>query len=148
MHRCLGASVVICLSAAACFAASDSAMLALVPANSKVISGVNVRQAWSSPFGQYLLSRTGPDGNGFDKMLQTTGFDPRRDLQSFIFAASGPNPDTAESSFVIIARGTFPADRLRQQALAHGAVVQNFDGVDAFVNSIRARTLQWLFCRT
>lgn len=135
MYRSLAASALFCVSAAFAFAANDSAMLALVPANAQVIAGVNVQQAVNSPFGQFLLSRSGPDGNGFDKMFQSTGFDPRRDLQSFVFASTGPNSDAAQSNFVFIARGNFPAQRMRDQALAHGGTPQNFAGIDLYVSS-------------
>jgi hypothetical protein len=132
MYRLFVLSVSLCFGSAAAFAASDPGLLALIPADSKVVSSVNVQQAWNSPFGQFLLNKTNSDTSGFDKVLEETGFDPRRDLQSFVFASRGPEGSKAQSTFVIVARGNFQSPLIRTRALAHGATVQTVEGVDIY----------------
>jgi hypothetical protein len=134
MHRFL-APVLLCLSAVSAFAAADPGLMALVPANAKIVSSVNVQQAWSSPFGQYVLTKSGAQGNGFDKMLKETGFDPRKDLQAFVFASPGPGTDPAQSSFVFIARGNFQTQWARKQVLSHGGSIQSVGGLDVYVGA-------------
>src|ERR1700751_5571389 len=132
MHRLL--AIPLFLSAAvAAFAAADTGLLSLVPADAKVVSSVNVQQALLSPFGQYLLNKMNSGPNGFDRLTQETGFDPRHDLQSFVFASSGPGATKHESPFLVIARGTFQPDLLRKHILAHGATVQTIGGLDVYV---------------
>ncbi len=135
MLRFLTAPVLICLTAAAGFASTDSALLALVPANAKIVTGVNVQQALTSPFGQFLLTKTDADGNGFDKMLKDTGFDPRRDLQSFVFASAGPAGTGSQSSFVFVARGNFQSQNISKQITAHGGTAQNIGGIEVYLGN-------------
>jgi hypothetical protein len=98
---------------------------------------MNVQQAWNSPFGQFLLNKTNSDTNGFEKMLQQTGFDPRHDLQSFVFASSGPSTTNTQSNFVIVARGNFQSQLIRKQIASQGASVQNIGGVDVYISNGR-----------
>jgi hypothetical protein len=133
MRRFFAVPILVSFTAAAAFAAADNGLLALIPADSKIVTSVDVQQARSSPFGQFLLSRMNSDSNGFDKMAQETGFDPRRDLQSFVFASSGPAVNVGQSSFVVVARGTFDSQSIGKQVLSHGGTVQNFGGIDVYV---------------
>ncbi|HZS55713.1 MAG TPA: hypothetical protein VFA65_15025 [Bryobacteraceae bacterium] len=133
MHRFFAVPILLSFTAAAGLAASDSGLLALVPADSKIVTSVDVQQARSSQFGQFLLNRMNSNSSEFDKMAQETGFDPRRDLQSFVFASSGPPQAAGQPSFVLIARGTFDGQWLRKQILSQGGSVQNIGGVDVYV---------------
>lgn len=139
MLRYLAASVLFCLSGMAALAATDTTLLSLVPANAQMVSSINVQQAWGSQFGQFLLTKTGPDSDGFDKMLKQTGFDPRRDLQSFVFASTGNSTGTSQGSFVFIARGNFKPDWVRKQILSQGGSVQNVAGIDLYIGSDHAQ---------
>ena len=88
-------------------ASVDSGLLALVPAGAKIIGAVDVTHSRNSEFGQYLLTKTGEDLH-FHEMISEAGFDPRRDLQSILFATSGPSGVAGqEPSFAILARGNF-----------------------------------------
>jgi hypothetical protein len=143
MHRFLAVPFLLSFTSLTVFAAADSGLLALIPAQSKIVTGVNVQQARSSIFGQFLLQQINSDpGNGFDKMAQETGFDPRRDLQSFLFASSGPGIDDAQPRFVILARGTFDAQPIRKHIVADGGAVQTTAGVDVFVAKTRRHQQQ------
>ena len=73
----------------AAFAGVDQGLLNLVPSGSKALSGVQVDKSKDSPFGQYLLNRMQDGDSGFENFVQSTGFDPRRDVQELLFAATG-----------------------------------------------------------
>jgi hypothetical protein len=135
MHRLLAVPVFLSCAMAA-FGSSDPGLLALVPSDAKVVTSINVQQAITSPFGQFLLAKMNSDPNGFDQLAQQTGFDPRRDLQSLVFASRGREGGTKHpSEFVVIARGTFQPQLIQKQALAKGATVQNIDGIDVYVGA-------------
>lgn len=132
MHRLLALPLFLS-GAVAAFAAADSGLLALVPAEAKIVSSVNVQQALASPFGQYLLGKVNAGQNAFDHMIQQTGFDPRRDLQSFVYASTGP--DAQQASFVLLARGNFQPDVIKTQMLARGATIVTVDSIDIYTRS-------------
>ncbi|MBV8895473.1 MAG: hypothetical protein JO051_03100, partial [Acidobacteriaceae bacterium] len=136
MHRFLAVPILICFTAVGAFAAADTGLLALIPGEARVVSSIDVQQARSSPFGQFLLANMNSDPNNcFDKMAQETGFDPRRDLQTFVFASPGPGASRTQSSFVILARGNFDSQWIRKQVLANNGTIQNIDGVDVYIGN-------------
>lgn len=112
------------------FASADSGLLALVPADAKVVSSIDVMQARNSEFGQYLLNRSQDGNRDFAEFVQQTGFDPRRDLQSLVFESSSAGTQGTQSRFAILARGTFDADRIRATAKAKGAKVTTYQGIE------------------
>lgn len=116
-------------------AAVDTGLLALVPAGAKVISGVDIAKARSSPFGQYMLSKMGTDSADFQQMMEQTGFDPRRDVQDAIFFSAGPGTSGSNSRFGVLVRGNFDHARVTNTVLAKGATVQSYQGVQLLVNS-------------
>jgi hypothetical protein len=117
-------------------AAVDSGLLALVPSGTKIMTSVDIERARSSNFGQYLLRRLNSEDQSFQQLVQKTGFDPRRDLQDFLFASPGPTGDnTQQPKFAILARGSFDQDRIKAAAQTKGAVIQTYQGVDMFVNT-------------
>src|SRR5215475_3596731 len=74
--------------------AADSQLVNLLPADAKVIAGVNVAQAKGSPFGQYVLSQVQLDNKGLKDLTLQTGFDPTRDVNELL-AAGNPEPRNA-----------------------------------------------------
>ena len=115
------------------FAAVDDGLLALVPPGSRVIASVDISQAKNSQFGQYMLGKISMDDHNFEELTQATGFDPRRDLQAFVFASPGPMSGSAQSRFAFIARGSFDRSRIRASAQAKGATIKSYQGVDLFI---------------
>ena len=84
----------------------DQGLLNLVPAETKVIGGFQIEAGKVSPFGQYLVSRLQIHDSDIQKLVDDTGFDPRRDLQEVIFAGGAPAQDSAQHPPVVaIARG-------------------------------------------
>src|SRR5262249_29143789 len=89
--------------------AADPGLLSLVPAETRVLAGVSVDKLASAPIGQYLLALIDrePDPQ-LQKIIENTGFDPRRDLHEVLVAASGA-PNGAP---LILGRGTFDIPRI------------------------------------
>src|SRR5215469_11437196 len=69
--------------------AVDSQLLSLMMPDAKVLAGVNVAQAKSSPFGQYVLSQISANDPGLQELITLTGFDPRQDLTEVLVASNG-----------------------------------------------------------
>jgi len=115
--------------------AVDPALLALIPPGAKLVAGVRLDQARSSEFGQYVLNHMDTQDGPFQQIIEQTGFDPRHDLDELVFATSGAASDITQPTFVILARGTFDANRIEAKAKAKGAVVQSYEGVHLMVDS-------------
>jgi hypothetical protein len=130
MRRLLLVPSLMVLGSFSLFASLDTRLLALVPAGARIVSSIDVMQARSSEFGQYLLSRSQDENRDFAEFIQETGFDPRHDLQNLIFATSGPGADRKPSRFAILARGNFDADRIRAAAKRKGATTKTYQGVE------------------
>jgi hypothetical protein len=134
IFRTLGAAIICSLSAAVCsFAAVDTGLLALIPENSQFVVGINVLASRNSDLGQYLSTRFSGEAKGFEQLTAETGFDPRRDLASVVFAGAPGPSGKQDGSGLVLARGTFDQARIRTAALAKGIVVQPFSGVDFYL---------------
>lgn len=116
-------------------ASVDSGLLSLVPAGAKIVGSVDVTKARNSDFGQYLLNKVQNEDTHFQQMIDQTGFDPRRDLQSILFVTGGPGTAGSPSSFAILARGNFDVDRITALATGKGATTQTYSGVTMIVHS-------------
>lgn len=130
MRLILCISTLLVTGTISAFASVDPDLLALVPPGARLISGIQLDQARSSAFGQYVLTRIDTENQDFQRFIETTGFDPRRDLDEFVFAATAPASDNSQPGFAILARGTFDQDRLKAKAKSTGAEVQKYQGVD------------------
>jgi hypothetical protein len=117
--------------ACAAFAGVDQGLLNLVPPDSKVLSGVQVDKSKDSAFGQHLLSRMQDGDSGFENFVQSTGFDPRRDVQELLFATTG---DPSQPHIAVIARGYFDAERIKATAVAHGSHIETIQGISVILN--------------
>jgi hypothetical protein len=134
MLRQLSAFTVILATGAVSASASvDAGLLALVPPGSQIVAAVDISRARDSQFGQFLMARVNTRDSNFEQFLTETGFEPRRDLQDFVFAASGGSGGNG----VILARGNFDVNRIEAAARAHGASIQTYRGVNLILNSAR-----------
>lgn len=127
--RKLTLSFLILAVAAVPLAAVDPALMKLVPADATVVAGINVDQAKASPFGQYVLKQLPAEDQGVRKLLDATGFDPRRDLREILVASAGSGP-AMHSRGLIIATGVFDPARIASVAKGMGVTVENYEGVD------------------
>ena len=128
-------------------ASIDEGLLALVPTETVVLSGVDATSTKNAPFGQYLLGRMTVDNRDFERSMEETGFDPRRDLQNFVVAGFGPRQTQGRSKFVILARGTFDQNQIGSAALKRGnaAAAQSYGGLTLYVNKGRQLTTAFAF---
>jgi hypothetical protein len=123
--------------------AADQQLLNLLMPDAKVVAGVNVDQAKSSPLGQYVLLQMQSQDQHMREMAQQTGFDPTRDVHELLVASSGaPGKETG----LALARGNFNITGVTDAASQHGGFVENYGGATivedphktigiAFVNS-------------
>lgn len=133
MIRILPIGLFLAAGAVSAFASVDSGLIALIPANSKLIAGIDVDKCRTSEFGQYLLSKSQSDDEHFEQFMTQTGFDPRRDLDSLIMASASDNGER-NSPFTILARGTFDQAKITSLAVSKGAVTQTYQGVSLLVS--------------
>jgi TonB family protein len=107
--------------------AADPGLVSLAMPDSQVMAGVNFEQVMLSPFGQYLTTQAGQLTNnaGLPKLIETAGFDPRRDLREILISAKlVPNANEA----LVLARGTFDVPKILEAARASGATVDTYQG--------------------
>jgi len=105
--------------------AADSRLVGLVMPDATVIAGVNVTQAKTSPFGQYVLSLVAPDDPRLLALTAATGFDPRKDVTDLLAATGGGGP----AGGLVLARGTFPLEAITAAAWAAGAAQETYQDV-------------------
>lgn len=117
--RLLAAAIVL---AGSLFAA-DPGLLSLAPPDSHAMAGINTEQVLLSPLGQYFLRQ--PPDPGMQKLIDTTGFDPRRDVREILAATSGQ----PVNSGIVLVRGTFDVPRIVEAANANGGTVETYKGV-------------------
>jgi hypothetical protein len=94
--------------------AADPVLLNLVMPDAKVVAGINVQKAKTSPFGQFLLTQM-PEGEGLKEFATETGFDPRQDLNEVLMASN-----TDQKKGLALARGTFNISQMTAAALKDG----------------------------
>src|SRR2546423_6971812 len=113
-------------------AAADTQLMGLVMPDAKVMCGINLDQAKTSPFAQYVLAHIAatPDQQ-FQQLVDSTGFDPRRDVSEILFATSA---DPANPSSVLLARGTFNLTQIKAAAQTHGAIISDYKGATLFTH--------------
>jgi hypothetical protein len=114
------------------FASVESDLMAMAPAETTLLTGIDVARTKASPFGAYLLNEMTRGDGHFPEFMGATGFDPRRDLQQVLLAGvagkSGPN-----SRFAILARGTFDESRIRAAVLANGGSISAVNGTETLL---------------
>jgi hypothetical protein len=122
-------SLVFSLTVASTIATAgvSQALLNLVMPDATVVSGMNVAQSVTSPFGQYILSQMQSNDSGFLQFISSTGFDPRKDLLEILAATPATASSTAHSGLVL-GRGVFQPAMIIGAATEHGGTVTNYRG--------------------
>ena len=106
--------------------AADQQLLNLVMPDAKVLAGINVDQAKSSPFGQYLIRQIQANDAHFPQIVTATGFDPTRDLDELLIASNAAQPHAGN---LTLARGIFNASQIGTAAKNAGGLVQTYKGI-------------------
>ena len=101
--------------------AADPELMNLLMPDAKAFAGVNVGQAKTTPFGQFLLSRMSAENH----LTSKTGFDPRTDLREVLIGIGAPSPEQS----LVLARGTFNTQVIFAAAEAAGHTVENYNGI-------------------
>ena len=99
------AVLLILLTSGKAFAA-DPQLMNLVMPDAKILAGGNETSALTSPLGQFILSKINPIPQDF---ITATGFDPLHDV-SEVLAATAADPSSPGG--LVLARGTFPVDKI------------------------------------
>jgi len=125
--------------------AADPQLLNMAPPDATTYAGINVEQAKTSPFVQFLLTQM-PESNSLNKFITETGFDPRRDLTEVLIASTMPStaavsgaatatdsPAAADMHMmpgVVLAKGNFNIPQILGVAANDGeVVVSTYSGV-------------------
>lgn len=116
----------VLLLAASVVSAADPALLRLVMPEAKVISGANISQFVTSPFGSFLLAQLQSSEPQLRSFILATGFDPLRDVNEVMMASAA---DPKEKRGVLLARGVFDPSRILAYAKQSGGVAQSYNGV-------------------
>ena len=144
MKRCAIVPVLVLLISATAGAAVDPALLNLAMPDAKMMFGVQVQQTLASPFGQYAITRL-LGNDAMTRFAATTGFEMQRDLQEVLAASSTPGSPGDGSDVLVLARGTFAADKFIALAKLTGATVYEYHGASVILPQARgARAFAFL----
>jgi hypothetical protein len=118
--------------------AADPQLLAMAPGDATTFAGINVTQAKTSQFGQFVLNNI-PQNADIQKFITETGFDPRTDLTEVLIAAtvSAPAASGAKqnghpsfSAGLFLAKGSFNIPKIISTSTADQKVkVSTYSGV-------------------
>jgi hypothetical protein len=106
--------------------AADSQLLNMVMPDAKVIAGVNVDSAKTSPFGRYVLTQLQTNNTDLQQLIAFTGFDPTRDVDEVLVAT--PSAVGGKANGLVLARGTFDPT-LATLAATKGALTEIYSGI-------------------
>ncbi len=107
--------------------AADPQLLTLVMPDAKVLAGVNVQQAITTPFGQYVLAQIqSQQQQQLQALITLTGFDPTKDVTELLVASDA---EPAGHSGLALARGNFPVSQIAAAATLAKAVTETYGGV-------------------
>jgi len=89
-------------------------LLSFAPEETNVLFYANIAKLTSAPILAHQLDELQTEFNKkahkeFNTFIEITGFDPRKDVNEFLFAG---NYENKAESFVFIAKGTFPEEKL------------------------------------
>lgn len=116
--------------------AADPELMSLLMPNAKVVAGINVDQAKTSPFGLFLLSQMPSENQGLSDLTAKTGFDPRRDLREVLIATAG----VPGRQGLVLARGDFSPQLVFAAAQAGGHTVETYNGIPVLTGKEDALT--------
>jgi len=122
--------------------AADPQLVSLVMPDAKVLAGVNVSQAKASPLGQYLLTQLTQMKDAHLQQLATlTGFDPTRDVQEVLMASNGA---PGGKMGLVLARGTFDANRLQAMIQMAGGTTEVYNGATLLEDPMKQNAVAFL----
>ncbi len=90
---------------------SDPELMNLVMTDAHVVAGINVQNARNTTFGRFVLDRMQTDDKGLSKLAETTGFDPRRDLDEIMLASTSDFANKSAKGIALV-RGRFDQSKI------------------------------------
>jgi hypothetical protein len=111
--------------------AADPQLLKLVMPDAKILAGVSVSQARTSPFGQFVISQIQAQGQHLQDFIAATGFDPTTNLDELLVASNGAQ---SNASHLTLACGTFSTSQIQAAATAGGATSEVYKGITIVEN--------------
>jgi hypothetical protein len=122
--------------------AADPGLVNLVMPDAKVLAGINVDQAKTTPFGMYVLSQIQAQGaQHLQQMTALTGFDPTRDLHELLVASNGV---PGGKSGLVLARGNFDASKIQSAAVLGGGTTIAYKGVTLILDPKQTNAVAFL----
>lgn len=118
---------ILAFAAAPHMAAVDQAILGMIAPDAVSIAGVNMRSVKAASAGQALIREMQKDGKSLQELIDSTGFDPRRDLDEIVIVSMNPQDKRAGVALVV---GVFDKDRILAAARAQKAQVTPYRNVD------------------
>ncbi len=109
--------------------AADPSLLQLAMPDAQVVAGLQVDQAKSSLFGQYVLSHLSVNDTKLEQFTSETGFDPRHDV-SEIVVASNWKSNTPDNRWIVAAHGVFNISKITSTAQSNGGVIAPYQGIN------------------
>jgi hypothetical protein len=140
MDMKLLAAVMIASPWAAALQAADPQLLSLVMPDAKILAGVNVTQAKSSPFGRFLIAQAVTNQH-LSEIAAKTGFDPTRDLNELLLASNGA---PSNPSHLALASGIFDTGRIYAAATTAGATSEVYNTVTIVENLKQGQAFAFL----
>jgi hypothetical protein len=134
------AAALLILATAGLAPAVDPALLKLVTPDARVVGGINVTTAKTSPFGQYILNRMQNEDKNLQQFIDMTGFDPRRDLNEVVVASVGQKD---QKTGIVAVSGNFVVSKILAMAGQQGQTVTKYAGVDV-ISSKHANDNGWV----
>ncbi|HEY9141322.1 MAG TPA: hypothetical protein VIN93_10540 [Bryobacteraceae bacterium] len=106
--------------------AADPQLLNLVMPDVKVMADVNVAQAKTSPFGQYVLMQV--ETQSLQQIAALTGFDPANDVNELLVAGNG----AAQHAGLALASGNFNVAAISSFVAKQKVGTETYRGVTIF----------------
>ena len=106
--------------------AADRALLDLMMPDAQVLFGINVARIAESSIGKEIKAGLQGASPELQQIVQQTGFDPARDLQEILIAATG----NQNGEGLILARGNFDAAKLGAFCSRSSRPPVKYEGVD------------------
>lgn len=108
--------------------AADPQLMNMIMPDAKVVAGINVFSARSSPFGAFLLAQISGPGNELQKFVELTGFNPQTDIDEILVATAGTPAKAPDAALIknsgmkglILVRGHFNPEKLANLAKTDG----------------------------
>jgi len=106
--------------------AADPQLLNLVMPDVKAMADINVAQAKTSPFGQYVMTQV--ETQQLAQIAALTGFDPTKDVDELLVAGNG----AAQHSGLALALGNFNVTAISALIATQKVVTETYHGVTIF----------------